>query len=153
MVRSATTIAERLKELATSRHDVKVSKCYVKISRFLNYFNIVFYLFIFFTQDDGIPAIDCAFLCAHVLFNIYDKEYGGFGSSSATNPNSPKFPEPCNLNFLLSMHVLSTSAMLVEMSLNACLSTLRKMAYGGIHDHIGKVRFFRFRDYNARIDS
>lgn len=92
------------------------------------------------TQDDGIPAIDCAFLCAHVLFNIYDKEYGGFGSSSATNPNSPKFPEPCNLNFLLSMHVLSTSAMLVEMSLDACLNTLRKMAYGGIHDHIGKVR-------------
>lgn len=100
-------------------------------------------------QDDGIPAIDCAFLCAHVLFNIYDKEYGGFGSSSATNPNSPKFPEPCNLNFLLSMHVLSTSAMLVEMSLNACLNTLRKMAYGGIHDHIGKVKFLRFRDYDT----
>ncbi|XP_024891071.1 spermatogenesis-associated protein 20 [Temnothorax curvispinosus] len=111
MVKSATTIAERLKELASSRHDVK---------------------------DDGVPAIDCAFLCAHVLMNIYDKEYGGFGSSSATNPNSPKFPEPCNLNFLLSMHVLSTSAMLVEMSLDATLNTLRKMAYGGIHDHIGK---------------
>lgn len=71
--------------------------------------------------------------------NIYDSEYGGFGSSSAINPNSPKFPEPSNLNFLLSMHVLSTSSMLVEMTLNACLNTLRKMSYGGIHDHIGKV--------------
>ncbi|KAL0101405.1 hypothetical protein PUN28_018911 [Cardiocondyla obscurior] len=111
MLKSATTIAERLKELATSRQDVK---------------------------DDGLPAIDCAFLCAHVLLNIYDKEYGGFGGSFATNPNSPKFPEPCNLNFLLSMHVLSTSTMLVEMTLNACLNSLKKMAYGGIHDHIGK---------------
>ncbi|XP_011875179.1 PREDICTED: spermatogenesis-associated protein 20 isoform X2 [Vollenhovia emeryi] len=111
MVKSATTITERLKKLATSRHDVK---------------------------DDGVPPIDCAFLCAHILFNIYDKEYGGFGSAFATNPNSPKFPEPCNLNFLLSIHALSTSAMLVEMSLDACLNTLRKMAYGGIHDHIGK---------------
>lgn len=43
MVKSATTIAERLKELATSRHDVKVSECYLKISRLYNYFNIVFH--------------------------------------------------------------------------------------------------------------
>lgn len=90
-------------------------------------------------QDDGIPTVDCAFLCAHVLLNIYDAEYGGFGSST-TNPNSPKFPEPSNLNFLLSIHVLTTSLMLVNMSLKACLHTLKKMAYGGIHDHVGKVR-------------
>lgn len=107
----------------------------------------VSYSLIFMTQDDGVPEIDGAFLCAHVLLNIYDKEYGGFGSSSATNPNSPKFPEPCNLNFLLSMHVLSTSPMLSEMSLDASLNTLKKMAYGGIHDHLGKVRFLRFRYY------
>ncbi|XP_039306294.1 spermatogenesis-associated protein 20 isoform X1 [Solenopsis invicta] len=111
MIKSATTIAERLKELATSREDIK---------------------------DDGVPAIDSAFLCAHVLMNIYDSEYGGFGSSSAINPNSPKFPEPSNLNFLLSMHVLTTSTMLVEMTSDACLNTLKKMSYGGIHDHIGK---------------
>lgn len=97
------------------------------------------------TQDDGVPEIDCGFLCAHVLLNIYDEEYGGFGS--ATNPNSPKFPEPCNLNFLLSMHVLSTSPMLAKMALDASLNTLRKMAYGGIHDHLGKVRFLRFCCY------
>ncbi|KAG5305541.1 SPT20 protein, partial [Acromyrmex insinuator] len=111
MVKSAAIVSDRLKELSTSRHDIK---------------------------DDGVPAIDCAFLCAHVLLNIYDEEYGGFGSSSATNPNSPKFPEPTNLNFLLSMHVLSTSTMLVEMSLNASLNTLRKMSFGGLHDHVGK---------------
>lgn len=111
MVKSAATIAERLKELATSRHDIK---------------------------DDGVPAIDCAFLCAHILLNIYDSDDGGFGSSAAMSPNSPKFPEPSNLNFLLRMHVLTTSAMLVDMTLNACLNTLKKMAYGGIHDFIGK---------------
>jgi len=30
--------------------------------------------------------------------------------------------------------------MLVEMSLNASLNTLKKMSFGGLHDHVGKVR-------------
>lgn len=125
----------------------------IVLNRIENYFNIVFYSLIFVIQDDGVPAIDCAFLCAHVLLNIYDEEYGGFGSSSATNPNSPKFPEPSNLNFLLSMHVLSTSTMLVEMSLNASLNTLRKMSFGGLHDHVGKVRLcFHLQRANGIVE-
>jgi len=43
--------------------------------------------------------------------------------------------------------------MLIEMSLDACLNTLRKIAYGGIHDHVGKVKLVSlFCYYNARIE-
>ncbi|XP_011643653.1 spermatogenesis-associated protein 20 [Pogonomyrmex barbatus] len=89
------------------------------------------------TKDDGLPPLESVLLCAHMLMDMYDSENGGF-SSSAMSINSPKFPEPTNLNFVLSMHVLSNSSALSEMTLEAGLHTLKKMSYGGIHDHVGQ---------------
>lgn len=56
----------------------------------------------------------------------YDPIYGGFGSA-------PKFPRPAVLNFLLQFHQQSGEARAKEMA----LATLRKMANGGVRDHLG----------------
>jgi uncharacterized protein YyaL (SSP411 family) len=57
---------------------------------------------------------------------IYDAKHGGFG-------NEPKFPSSHNLDFLLR-HWYSSGD---ERSLTMVLETLRRMAEGGIHDHLG----------------
>lgn len=56
----------------------------------------------------------------------YEPRYGGFG-------DAPKFPRPVTLNFMLRFHKTTGT----EDALDMCLFTLRKMADGGIHDHIG----------------
>ncbi len=56
----------------------------------------------------------------------YDSHYGGFG-------NAPKFPRPVTFNFLLRYYHRSGEKKALEMT----LVTLRKMAEGGMHDHIG----------------
>ena len=56
----------------------------------------------------------------------YDPRYGGFGGA-------PKFPRPVTLNFLLRHYARTGTAEALDMS----LFTLRKMADGGIHDHLG----------------
>lgn len=56
----------------------------------------------------------------------YDSQYGGFG-------DAPKFPSPVNFNFLLRYYHRSHD----KKALEVVLTTLRKMAEGGIHDHIG----------------
>lgn len=56
----------------------------------------------------------------------FDKTYGGFG-------NAPKFPRPVTFNFLLRYYSRSAE----EKSLEMVLTTLSKMAAGGIHDQIG----------------
>ncbi len=56
----------------------------------------------------------------------YDKTFGGFG-------NAPKFPRPVTFNFLLRYYHRSGEKKALEMT----LTTLRKMAEGGIHDHLG----------------
>jgi uncharacterized protein YyaL (SSP411 family) len=56
----------------------------------------------------------------------YDSAQGGFG-------NAPKFPRPVTFNFLLRYHYRSGD----EKALDMVLTTLRKMAEGGIHDQIG----------------
>ena len=58
--------------------------------------------------------------------NSYDSSLGGFGSA-------PKFPMPINHNFLLRYYARSGNEEALQMSLH----TLRKMARGGIYDHIG----------------
>ena len=59
----------------------------------------------------------------------YDPKEGGFG-------NAPKFPRPVTLNFLsrFSRDPKSDSG---KYALHMTLFTLRKIATGGIHDHIG----------------
>ncbi|MEE9527610.1 MAG: thioredoxin domain-containing protein, partial [Syntrophobacteria bacterium] len=55
----------------------------------------------------------------------FDKSYGGFG-------NAPKFPRSVTFNFLLRYYSRSGE----EKSLEMVLTTLSKMAAGGIHDQI-----------------
>ena len=64
--------------------------------------------------------------CFGWLENNYDSRFGGFGGA-------PKFPRPVLLNFLFSYAYYTGNKKALEMALN----TLKKMAEGGIHDHIG----------------
>lgn len=56
----------------------------------------------------------------------YDSVYGGFGVA-------PKFPRPVGLNFLLHYYGRTGE----QAALDMVLTTLRKMAAGGIYDHLG----------------
>jgi len=58
--------------------------------------------------------------------STYERRYGGFG-------DAPKFPRPVALNFMLRYYARTGAKAALDMS----LFTLRKMAEGGIHDHIG----------------
>ncbi len=64
--------------------------------------------------------------CFTWLETYYDNEFGGFGGA-------PKFPRPVLLNFLFN-HAYYTGN---KKALRMALYTLKKMAEGGIHDHIG----------------
>src|SRR5205085_8938721 len=55
---------------------------------------------------------------------------GGFGGA-------PKFPRPVTLNFLTRFHARNPDSDSGQHALEMVLLTLRKMAAGGIHDHIG----------------
>ena len=66
----------------------------------------------------------------NVLAQSFDTEYGGFG-------NAPKFPRPVVLNFLLHTYAASPDSVNGKHALEMTLFTLRKMAAGGIHDHLG----------------
>ncbi len=59
---------------------------------------------------------------------VFDPVEGGFG-------NAPKFPHPVTLNFLTRYYARQPAA--AEQVLNMIELTLRKMAAGGMHDHIG----------------
>jgi len=56
----------------------------------------------------------------------YEPLYGGFG-------RAPKFPHPASLGFMLRYHARTGA----KDALDTSLFTLRKMADGGMHDHIG----------------
>ncbi len=62
----------------------------------------------------------------------FDEQYGGFGFS-VSDPRRPKFPEPSNLSFLLERLRRTNDEEAREM----LLTTLQKMAMGGIWDHLG----------------
>ena len=65
------------------------------------------------------------------FYESFDGEHGGFGGA-------PKFPRASNLNFLLRIAVLQglESEMGAE-AVRLVTATLRAMARGGIHDHVG----------------
>ncbi|MBI4989295.1 MAG: thioredoxin domain-containing protein [Rhodocyclales bacterium] len=56
----------------------------------------------------------------------YDAEFGGFGGA-------PKFPHPADLELLLRRHAATGEARCGEMA----LTTLRRMAEGGLYDQLG----------------
>jgi uncharacterized protein len=60
----------------------------------------------------------------------FDTKFGGFG-------NAPKFPRPVTLNFLYDVYGADPQSKEGKHTLEMALFTLRKMAEGGIHDHIG----------------
>jgi uncharacterized protein YyaL (SSP411 family) len=60
----------------------------------------------------------------------FDAHEGGFGGA-------PKFPRPVTLNFLTRFHSRHPDSDSGQHALEMVLLTLRKMAAGGMHDHIG----------------
>jgi uncharacterized protein len=76
--------------------------------------------------------IDAAILDAayRQLDRSYDPKEGGFG-------NAPKFPRPATLNFLTRFYARVPKGESGKHALEMTLFTLRKMAAGGMHDHVG----------------
>src|SRR5216110_971266 len=72
-------------------------------------------------------VLDAAF---QQIDRSYDPKEGGFG-------NAPKFPRPVTLNFLTRFYVRDPKSEPGRHALEMTLFTLRKMAAGGMHDHIG----------------
>ena len=64
------------------------------------------------------------------LDRTYDVKEGGFG-------NAPKFPRPATFNFLTRFYARDPKGESGKHALEMVLFTLRKMAAGGMHDHIG----------------
>src|SRR5437764_10751740 len=60
----------------------------------------------------------------------FDAHEGGFGPA-------PKFPRPVALNLLTRFHARNPHTDSGQHALEMVLLTLRKMAAGGIHDHVG----------------
>ncbi|XP_050295633.1 spermatogenesis-associated protein 20 [Anthonomus grandis grandis] len=74
---------------------------------------------------------ECWQKCALQLSRSYEADFGGFSMA-------PKFPQPSNLNFLFHMYAKEKDTERGFQCLEMCLHTLKKMAYGGIHDHVNK---------------
>jgi uncharacterized protein YyaL (SSP411 family) len=70
----------------------------------------------------GADLLDGAY---HALSNQYDAVHGGFG-------RAPKFPQPVTLELLLRHHVRTGEHAPLEMVVH----TLRRMAAGGLRDHL-----------------
>jgi hypothetical protein len=80
----------------------------------------------------GEAQIDAATLEAayRQIDRSYDPKEGGFG-------NAPKFPRPVTFDFLTRFYVRDPKSDSGKQALEMALFTLRKMAAGGMHDHIG----------------
>ncbi len=77
-------------------------------------------------EAGGEPGTEVLDRAAAALVRHYDARHGGFG-------DAPKFPQPVTLELLLRHHVRTGEARALEM----VVRTLRAMAAGGIHDHVG----------------
>jgi uncharacterized protein YyaL (SSP411 family) len=60
----------------------------------------------------------------------FDAKFGGFGGA-------PKFPRPVTFNFLFDFYGFDPESKAGKHALEMSIFTLRKMAEGGIHDHVG----------------
>ncbi|MBM3216869.1 thioredoxin domain-containing protein, partial [Candidatus Poribacteria bacterium] len=76
--------------------------------------------------SDDAPDTRMATRAYNELSARFDTRYGGFG-------RAPKFPQPSVLDFLIRYASRSGSRDALEMA----LFTLRKMARGGMYDHLG----------------
>jgi uncharacterized protein YyaL (SSP411 family) len=75
----------------------------------------------------GEPTLKAAY---QQIARSYDAHEGGFGVA-------PKFPRPVTLNFLARMYAREPKSDSGKHALEMNLFTLRKMAAGGMHDHLG----------------
>lgn len=81
-------------------------------------------------QDPAFPEDDLPLTRAYERFaSSFDDEEGGFGGA-------PKFPRPSVLNFLLR-YAGRADLTHGQHSIQMALVTLRKMAEGGLRDHLG----------------
>uniref|UniRef100_UPI00398E5DCF spermatogenesis-associated protein 20 n=1 Tax=Pristiophorus japonicus TaxID=55135 RepID=UPI00398E5DCF len=69
--------------------------------------------------------------CFQQLAHSYEDDYGGFRES-------PKFPSPVNFNFLFRFWALNKTSEKGVRALEMAQHTLKMMALGGIHDHVGQ---------------
>ena len=74
------------------------------------------------TGTAGVELLDGAY---RALSNQYDEVHGGFGKA-------PKFPQPVTLELLLRHHLRTGNAD----ALDTVVHTLRRMAAGGLRDHL-----------------
>jgi uncharacterized protein YyaL (SSP411 family) len=79
-------------------------------------------------EPAGGPGVDLGILDSgfYAFRRSFDSSHGGFGGA-------PKFPRPTVLGFLLRYYARTKNEEALEMS----LLTLREMAKGGMHDHLG----------------
>ncbi len=75
----------------------------------------------------GSATLDAAY---QQIARTYDAHEGGFGTA-------PKFPRPVTLNFLFRIYARARESASGRHALEMNLFTLRKMAAGGMHDHLG----------------
>jgi hypothetical protein len=81
--------------------------------------------------DDKWDPAQAVQVCLSQYTRMFDTAEGGFG-------NAPKFPRPVNLQFLLHLAAIKEpSPQEAETARSMALHTLRKMAAGGMHDHLG----------------
>ncbi len=77
-------------------------------------------------RSEGAPSVEGFVLSVSSLADIYDREYGGFGTA-------PKFPSTPNLENLLRLFAHTHEKKYLAM----VVFTLTKMAQGGIYDQLG----------------
>ena len=78
------------------------------------------------TELSPVPGIEAVTAGISQFTQAYDRRHGGFGGA-------PKFPRPSELLFLLDAWALTRQHEARQMTMD----TLRAMALGGIHDHLG----------------
>ncbi|KOC67777.1 Spermatogenesis-associated protein 20, partial [Habropoda laboriosa] len=88
------------------------------------------------SESHEIPSLECSHICTQQLTSEFEPKFGGFRSPFSMQ--SPKFPQPVNFNFLFHMYTRQPNEELAQHCLHMCVHTLKKMCYGGIHDHIGQ---------------
>ncbi len=79
--------------------------------------------------DDELRG-DLAEKAYQTFSSSFDEKLGGFGGA-------PKFPRPATLDFLFHVYYAAPDSKKGKRALKMTLFTLRKMARGGIHDHLG----------------
>jgi uncharacterized protein YyaL (SSP411 family) len=81
------------------------------------------------SAGDNWDAAKISAECLSQYTRMFDSKEGGFGGA-------PKFPRPVNLQFLLQV-AAGKSGQDADVASGMALHTLRKMAAGGMHDHLG----------------